>query len=398
MPRLPRIYVKDALYFITCRAEHNEKIFKDEGDYTMFLELLKKYQEQYGIKIFAFCLIPEHFHLLIELEKELSKDAAVQNNTQEISDFMRDLNNNYTKFYNGRYSRKGHLFRERYKAALIEKEPYLLKMTAYIHLNPEKVNMAQDAKEYPYSSYQYYLYNDLAEKKGMGFMKAAVDEALNLLGNANYAEFVRGVSNDDGEYIHKKLQRGGILGSEEFTKRVKTEVEAYQSAGEGHKVEFAGRNSSRMYFVYGGMFIILMASLGGIYFISVNRARTQASIAPAALKAPDPLDQLKFSEWQVQLTPISGTGESMDVLTFEDNKFFSAKMNSQGLPYSNYSVSIHENNTIVWETIQSDASGSASWRGELRDNKMTGMLSLQVPGKEPQAFSFISIQQRRKIQ
>ena len=146
MPRLPRIYVKDALYFITCRAEHNESIFKDEEDYTMFLELLKKYQEQYGIKIFAFCLIPEHFHLLIELEKELSKDAAVQNNTQEISDFMRDLNNNYTKYYNGRYNRKGHLFRERYKAALIEKEPYLLKMTAYIHLNPEKINSSARCK------------------------------------------------------------------------------------------------------------------------------------------------------------------------------------------------------------------------------------------------------------
>ena len=218
------------------------------------------------------------------------------------------------------------------------------------------------------------------------------------MGNANYAEFVRGVSNDDGEYIHKKLQRGGILGSEEFTKRVKTEVEAYQAAGEGQKVEFAGRNSSRMYFVYGGMFIILMASLGGIYFISVNRARTQASIAPAAIKAPDPLDQLKFSEWQIQLTPIAGTGDSADVLTFEDNKFFSAKMNSRGLPYSNYSVTIQEDNTIVWETIQSDASGSASWRGELRGDKMTGMLSLQDAGKDPQAFSFTSINSRRKIQ
>jgi hypothetical protein len=228
----------------------------------------------------------------------------------------------------------------------------------------------------------------------MGFMKAAIDEAMNLLGNANYAEFVRGVSNEEGEYIHKKLQRGGILGSEEFTKRVKTEVEAYQAAGEGQKVEFATRNSSRMYFVYGGMFIILMAGLGGLYFISVNRARTQAPAA--ALKAPDPLDQLKFSEWQIQLNPVSGTGESADVLTFEENKFFSAKMNSRGLPYSNYSVSISEDGTITWETIQSDASGSASWRGELRDGKMTGMLSLQEAGKDPQAFSFTSINSRRK--
>ena len=101
---------------------------------------------------------------------------------------------------------------------LLKKNPYLLKMTAYIHLNPEKLNLTKDAKDYPYSSYQYYLYNDLAQQKGMGFMKAAIDEALNLLGNANYAEFVRGVSKEDGEFIHKKLQRGGILGSDEFVK------------------------------------------------------------------------------------------------------------------------------------------------------------------------------------
>jgi len=397
MPRLPRIYLKDALYFITSRAEHNENIFKDEGDYTMFLELLKKYQEQYGIKIFAFCLIPEHFHLLIELEKELSKNAAVQNNTQEISDFMRDLNNNYTKYYNGRYGRKGHLFRERYKAALIEKEPYLLKMTAYIHLNPEKVNLAQDAKDYPYSSYQYYLYNDLAEKKGMGFMKAAVDEALNLLGNANYAEFVRGVSNEDGEYIHKKLQRGGILGSEEFAKRVKSEVEAYQAAGEGQKVEFAGRNSSKMYFLYGGMFIILMAGLGGLYFISVKAKVNNAQKVPAVSIETENLSEFRSSEWQVKMMSTGSKEETADVLSFVDGKFISAKMNELGYSSSNYSITVEDNNKIIWETMQTGPDGSVvSWRGEIEEGKMNGIVSLRQTGKAPQDFSFISLKHRRR--
>jgi putative transposase len=397
MPRLPRIYLKDALYFITSRAEHNENIFKDEGDYIMFLELLKKYQEQYGIKIFAFCLIPEHFHLLIELEKELSKDAAVQNNTQEISDFMRDLNNNYTKYYNGRYSRKGHLFRERYKAALIEKEPYLLKMTAYIHLNPEKINLAQDAKDYPYSSYQYYLYNDLAEKKGMGYMKAAIDEALNLLGNANYAEFVRGVSNEDGEFIHKKLQRGGILGSEEFAKRVKTEVEAYQAAGEGQKVEFATPNSSRMYFVYGSMFIILMAGLGGLYFISVKAKIKNTQKVPVVSIETGNLSEFRSSEWQVKMVSAGTKEESADILSFVDGKFVSAKMNELGYSSSNYSITVEDNNKIIWETMQTGPDGSVvSWRGEIEEGKMNGIVSLRQTGKEPQDFSFISLKHRRR--
>ena len=394
---MPRIYLKDSLYFITCRAEHNESIFKDEGDYTMFLEFLKKYQEQYGIKIFSFCLIPEHFHLLIELEKELSSDASVQNNTQEISDFMRDLNNNYTKYFNGRYDRKGHLFRERYKAAFIEKNPYLLKMTAYIHLNPEKLNLTNDAKNYPYSSYQYYMYNDIAKQKGMGFMKAAIDEALGLLANADYAEFVRGVSKEDGEYIHKKLQRGGILGSEEFVKRVKTEVEVYQAAGEGQKAEFATRNSTRMYFAFGGIFFILLAGLGGLYFVSVKAKVRNTQKVPAVSAETQRLSELRSSEWQVKMVAADSEEESADVLSFVDGKFVSARMNDLGYESSNYSITVEDNNKIIWETMQTGPDGGVvSWRGEIEEGRMNGIASLRQEGKAPRDFSFISLKHRRR--
>ncbi|HNQ51309.1 MAG TPA: transposase [Candidatus Omnitrophota bacterium] len=397
MPRLPRIYLKDALYFITCRAEHNENIYKDEGDYMMFLELLKRYQEQYGIKIFSFCLIPDHFHLLIELEKELSKDAQTQNTSQEISDFMRDLNNNYTKYFNGKYERKGHLFRERYKAAFIEKNPYLLKMTAYIHLNPEKLNLTQDAKEYPYSSYQYYLYNDLAQQKGMGFMKAAVDEALHLLGNANYAEFVRGVSTEDGEYIHKKLQRGGILGSEEFVKRVRAEVEAYQAAGEGQKVEFHTGTHYRLYFVFGSIFIILLAGLGGVYFVSVRAKINNTQKVPLVSAQTDRIGELRSSEWQIKMVSGASKEEQADTITFVEGKFVSAKMNELGYPSSNYSITVEDDNKIIWETMQTASDGSVvSWRGEIEAGKMSGVVSLRQKDKEPQDFSFMSLKHRRR--
>jgi len=388
--------MKDTLHFITCRGEHNESIFKEEGDYTMFLELLKRYQEQYGIKIFAFCLLPEHFHLLVELEKKVFEDSAKQNKSQEISDFMRDLNNNYTKYYNSRYARKGHLFRERFKGALVEKHSYLLKMTAYIHLNPEKLNIAADAKEYSHSSYQYYLYNDLAESKGMGFMKAAIDEALNLLGNANYAEFVRGVSQDDGEYIHKKLQRGGILGSEDFVKRVKTEVEAYQAAGEGVKSEFNRGGRSRIYFVYGGLLVILLAGLGGVYFISM-RTKTKVS-QPVSVSVPkaDPLSDFRSSEWQIKMTASVSKEELADTVSFVEGKFISAKMNELGFPSSNYSITVEDDDKIIWETFQSCPDGVASWRGEISEGKMSGVVSLRQKDKEPQDFSFISLKHRRR--
>lgn len=195
----------------------------------MFLDLIKRYQEQYGIKVFAFCLLPDHLHLLVEMEKDVNSQSQEENTSfQNISDFMQGLNNNYTKYFNGRYDRKGHLFRERFKSALIEKDTSLLKMTAYLHLNPQRLDSAQEAKDYPYSSYQMYLYNNSASEQDLTFMRASIQEALSLLNNKSYAEFVQDMSSEEGQIIHKKLQRGGILGSEDFIKEVRNQIQAYQ--------------------------------------------------------------------------------------------------------------------------------------------------------------------------
>jgi REP element-mobilizing transposase RayT len=398
MPRLPRIHIKEAVYLITCRGEHDESIFQEKEDYKMFLDLMKKYQEQYGIKIFAFCLMPDHLHLLVEMEKTAENAQKEESASfQNISDFMQGLNNNYTKYFNGRYNRKGHLFRERFKSALIEKESSLLKMTAYLHLNPQRLNEKQDAKEYPYSSYQMYLYDNSANETDLGFMRQAVNEALGLLNNKSYAEFVSELTPEEGHIIHKKLQRGGILGSEEFIKRVKDAVEAYQVSGETQKYGIEDKKSSRLYFAVGSLFLIFLAGAGAVYFISIKRTPPAVTVAQPPAK-PSLLDDFKSTEWQVKLSPLTGTGESADVLTFAAGKFVSAKFNSMGYPSTNYTVSLVNNKNIVWETIQSCALGTVSWRGEIADGKMTGIMSLREEGKAPQDFSFISFGQRRKIQ
>ena len=67
MPRLPRIYLEKALYYITTRGDSSQHIFKEAEDFKVFLDLVKKYKEQYQFKLYAYCLLPEHFHLLLEL-------------------------------------------------------------------------------------------------------------------------------------------------------------------------------------------------------------------------------------------------------------------------------------------------------------------------------------------
>ena len=394
MPRLPRLFIKDAVNLITCRGEHNETLFKDEKDFRMFLELMKKYQEQYDIKIFAYCLLPDHLHLLIELEKPQGKDGELRN--AGVSDFMRDLSNNYTKFYNGRYERKGHLFRERFKSALIEKHSHLLNMTAYIHLNPEKLGLVKDAKEYPYSTYQYYLYSDTCKGSDLDLLRGAISEALDLLGGKSYEEFVRNVPEEERERIHKKLQRGGVLGSEEFIRMVKAEVEAYQAKGAVQAAQVSrGTDQYRLSVLMGAMLLVLVVTAGGLFIFFVKRDQ-KALPAQAASKAEEAMTDLAQTEWDVQLTPMQSGSAASDRIAFLQGRFYSMRTGTQGFDSSNYSLSVG-NGKLVFETMQTVKGGTASWHGEVKQGKMTGVVSVRQDGKEPQDFSFSSITYRRKL-
>jgi len=394
MPRLPRIYIENAIYLITCRGEHNADIFNDEKDYIMFLELLKRYQEEYGIKVFAYTLLPSHVHLLVEIEKGKKDNAGAASKSQQISDFMHDLNNNYTKYFNGRYERKGHLFRERFKAALIEKENYLLKMTAYVHLNAEKLKVVSDAKTYPYSSYQLYLYNNLAEQKDLSCLKKAIDEALGLLGNRDYVNFVEGVSNEEREFIHRKLQRGGILGSEEFIKQVRDEVDSFQAKGEAKKYEIIDNKGYRLFLIFGSLLLVLIIGSGLTYIFFVNREqpKEQAKIPTidATGKPVESLGRINLKEWKIKLIPIKGGGEALDFLSFINGTFTSEKMNSMGFSNSHYTQTLKDNGAVVWQTMQTGPEGEAVWRGEIYEGKMRGILILRPKEKQTQDFSFVS--------
>ncbi len=410
MPRLPRIYIKDAIYFVTCRGEHDEKVFEDEKDYNMFLELLRKYQEQYGIKIFAFCLLPDHLHLLVEMQRQAKDNTPQTGKSPEISDFMRDLNNNYTKYFNGRYERKGHLFRERFKSALVEKDKYLLEMTAYLHLNPEKLNLCPDSKLYPYSSYQLYIYQDWSKQEDLKFLKSAIDEALGLLKDQTYTQFVNGLAEEERDFIHKRINRGGILGSESFIQQVKSEVQAYQAQGLGQKYEVAGRKSYRLFFAMGSFLLVVIVSAGGIYLLSLKnnlsqtssqikklQTKFQAASRPEAEKPRISIsEELKSEEWEIKLIPVSGGSEDRDILDFRQGKFVSEKLNLLGFAKSNYSEVVENNGRLIWETMQTGPDGVASWQGEMREGRMRGTLSLRQKDKAPQDFSFISTGFKRK--
>lgn len=144
-------------------------IFVDDQDYSVFLSYLKEYLSQptppteeevrestntyvrknYSreIELVSFCLMPNHFHLLLK-----------QNKPRSIEYFMRSLLVRYSIYFNKRYNRVGHLFQDVYKGILVEKEEYYLWLSRYVHRNPsELLKSGSTLSDYPYSSYSYFL-------------------------------------------------------------------------------------------------------------------------------------------------------------------------------------------------------------------------------------------------
>ncbi|MDD5282339.1 MAG: transposase, partial [Candidatus Omnitrophica bacterium] len=142
MPRLPRINLEGALYYITTKADYKLNLFRDDSDKSRYLFFIFEYKGLYNFKLYSFALTSNESHLLIEPSQQFT-----------VSQIMHDVNANYTKYYNKKYEKKGHLFEERFKAVLIEKQGYLLEMTRFVHRIVLKDNPPLQLKDYKWSSY-----------------------------------------------------------------------------------------------------------------------------------------------------------------------------------------------------------------------------------------------------
>lgn len=123
------------------RGIRRQLIFEDAADYQVCLEILKQALRKNRCRLHAYCLMSNHFHLLLE-----TQDI-------EVGKFMKALANAYAIYYNRKYGYRGHLFEGRYKGCLVKDDAYFLQTSRYIHLNPVKAGMAHYAEDYAWSSY-----------------------------------------------------------------------------------------------------------------------------------------------------------------------------------------------------------------------------------------------------
>ncbi len=145
MARKPRIQYEGAFYHVITRGNQRQTIFRDEEDYRQYLEILARYKNLYKYRLYAYVLMKNHVHLLIEARET------------PLSKILQGINQSYTARFNRRYKTVGHLFQGRYKAILCDRDSYLLSLVKYIHLNPVRARLIKTPKEYAWSSHRTYI-------------------------------------------------------------------------------------------------------------------------------------------------------------------------------------------------------------------------------------------------
>lgn len=144
MARLPRIHSASAVYHIMLRGNEKHAIFLDDEDRIRFLDTLKIKKEENKFELYAYCLMDNHVHLLLN-----EKDSP-------IARIMKCINVSYAIYFNKKYNRVGHLFQDRFRSEAIDQDSYLLSAARYIHNNPVKAGIIESPEKYKWSSYISY--------------------------------------------------------------------------------------------------------------------------------------------------------------------------------------------------------------------------------------------------
>ena len=212
MARPLRIEFPGALYHITARGDRQEDIFVADADRFAFLGILEQVVERYNWLVHTYCLMDNHYHLLIETpDGNLSKG-------------MRQLNGVYTQTSNRINNRVGHVFQGRYKAILVQKETYLLELSRYIVLNPVRARMVRFAKAWRWSSYRYTAgYQLPPEWLSIEWLLTAFGRKLPQA-QKSYRLFVTEGSNQSSPW--KQLRSQVFLGTEEFVNGLQGNIDS----------------------------------------------------------------------------------------------------------------------------------------------------------------------------
>jgi len=209
MSRPLRIDYPNAWHHVMNRARRGTTLFIDKADFQQFIDLLQETAELFNVNVAAYCLMPTHYHLMVQ-----TPDA-------NLSRCMRHLNGVYTQKYNGVHGSDGTLFRGRYKSILVDADSYVLQLVRYIHRNPLKAGLVKGLDQYVWSSHKGYLSK---AKKWSWLYKDFVLQMLTDQISSQiriYKQFMAQQQDVDFIRVFERKRQPSILGSKEFITRVK---------------------------------------------------------------------------------------------------------------------------------------------------------------------------------
>src|SRR5882724_6162884 len=214
MAREPRIEIPGGLYHIITRGNNRRRTFRSHDDYLKFLLFLEIQKAKRPFYLYAYCLMPNHVHLLAEMQDD------------PISRVMQALLTAYSQYHNRKYRKVGHLFQGRYKAILCQTDRYLAELVRYIHLNPVRAKMVARPEDYEYSGHRAYIGMDRSglvdAEPVLRHFGANKRKAIEV-----YTQFVNAALGQASQSEFYRAAEGRMLGNDEFLDEVKYRIGDY---------------------------------------------------------------------------------------------------------------------------------------------------------------------------
>jgi len=211
MPRKPRIEIGGGLYHVITRGNNRRKIFRSHDDYLRFTRILEQQKAKLPFYLYAYCLMPNHLHLLIEMRDD------------PVSRVMQRVLTTYSQYHNRKYKKVGHLFQGRYKSILCQTDRYLGELVRYIHLTPVRARMVKRPEDFEYSGHRAYLGLDrmglVDTEPVLRHFGATKKRAVEV-----YTRFVESSLAEQSQDEYYRAAEGRLLGGEEFLKEIRHRI------------------------------------------------------------------------------------------------------------------------------------------------------------------------------
>ncbi|MBE9398255.1 transposase [Pontibacterium sp. N1Y112] len=202
MPRSGRLVVTGYPHHVIQRGHNKQPVFLEDEDYSYYLSSLKDWRCEYGVKLYAYCLMTNHIHLLLE-----------PSTSEGLGLLMKRLAGRQTRYFNAKYLRNGTLWDGRYKSSVVDSDAYLFNCARYIELNPVRAGIVPTPQDYRWSSFNEHI--------GNSHFSNVCDTLSGLSDPENYEAYVsEGIGDDELSFIRSSVNRNQLTGSASFISKI----------------------------------------------------------------------------------------------------------------------------------------------------------------------------------